>query len=78
MSPVLLLGLFSTRVDEMFVTLDTLLVLDKELGETLRPWFEILVEVPLTESSHNVINLLADRAQMDVGDFSFFMNCINS
>ena len=78
MSPVLLLGLFSTRVDEMFVTLDTLLVLDKELGETLCPWFEIPVEVPLTEFSHNVINLLADRAQMDVGDFSFFMNCINS
>lgn len=55
----------------MFVTLNTLLILDKELGETLRPWFEIPMEVPLPEFSYDVINLLTDRAQMDVSNFNF-------
>jgi hypothetical protein len=72
MSPVLLLGLLSVTADGMFVTLDALLILDKELAELLRPWLEIPMGVPLPEFSPDVINLLAGRAQMDVSNFLFF------
>lgn len=71
MSPVLLLGLFSSMANEMFITLDTLLILDKELAETLRPWFEIPIGAPLPEFSLSVTNLLIDRAQMDVSNPKF-------
>ena len=73
MSPVLL-GLFSVRAEEMFITLDALLTLDRELAESLRPWFEIPMDVPLLDFSHNVIDLLAGRAQMDMRNFEYFMN----
>ena len=66
LSPILLLGLFSTRANEMFVTLDTLLILDKALAESLRPWYELPMGVPLPEFSREVVNLLAGQAQMDV------------
>lgn len=72
MSPVLLLALFSVTANGMFVKLDNLLILDKELAEALRPWFEIPLGVPLPEFSHDVINLLAGRAQMDVSNLGFF------
>lgn len=78
-SPVLLLGLFSTRLNEMFVTLDTLIVLDKELAESLRPWYEIPIGgTPLPEFSRGVINLLAGRAQMDVSNFDHLESNISS
>lgn len=67
-SPILLLGLFSAMSSEMFVTLEALLILDKELAEILRPWFEIPIEGTLPMFSPDVINLLAGRAQMDVSN----------
>lgn len=74
-SPILLLGLFSAMSCEMFVTLETLLVLDKELAETLRPWFEIPIGGTLPQRfSSDVVNLLAGRAQMDVSDFLSFLS----
>ena len=68
LSPILLLGLFSARTNEMFVTFDTLLTLDKKLAESLRPWYEIPMEVPLPAFPCEVLNLLAGQAQMDVSD----------
>jgi len=67
MSPILLLGLFSAHFSEMCITLEALQTLDKELAETLRPWFEIPVGNPLPEFSHSIVSLLAGQAQMDVG-----------
>ena len=67
MSPILLLGLFSVQFNEMCVTLEVLQILDEELAETLRPWFEIPVGDSLPEFSSDVVSLLAGRAQMDVG-----------
>ena len=69
-SPVLLLALFSATTSGMFVPLNVLLVLDKELAETLRPWLEIPIGSALPVFSREVINLLAGRAQMDVSEFS--------
>jgi hypothetical protein len=78
MSPVLLLGFFSVKAEEMFITLDTLLIPDKELAEPLGPWFEIPMDVPLPEFSHDVVDLLAGQAQMDVRHFKYFMNYVYS
>lgn len=77
MPPVLLLGLFSTMTEEMFVTQDALLTLDRELAESLRPWFEIPMRLPLPEFSCDVIDLLADRAHMDVRNFEYSMNGVD-
>lgn len=57
---------------EMFVTLESLLILDRELAETLRPWFEIPIGDTLPMFSRDVVNLLAGQAQMDVSSFSWF------
>ena len=56
----------------MFVTLEALSILDKELAEILRPWFEIPIGGTLPRFSHDVINLLAGHAQMDVSKRSSF------
>lgn len=57
----------------MFVPLEVLLILDKELAETLRPWFEIPIGDTLPGPfSHDVTNLLAGQAQMDVSKISRF------
>lgn len=77
LSPILLLGLFSTRASDMFVTLDTLLILDKELAESLRPWYDIQMGYPLPEFSREVVSLLASRAQMDVSNLDYFLNSVN-
>jgi len=71
-SPILLLGLFSATSSEMFVTLESLQILDRELAETLRPWFEIPIGGTLPRFSRDVIDLLAGRAQMDVSYFLVF------
>jgi len=71
-SPILLLALFSATTKEMFVTLEVLSILDRELAETLRPWFEIPIGGTLPRFSSDVVHLLAGQAQMDVSEFSRF------
>ena len=71
-SPVLLLGLFSATSSKMFFTLEAPSILDKDLAETLRPCFEIPIRGTLPRFSHDVVNLLAGHAQMDVSKCSSF------
>ena len=66
-SPILLLGLFSSQFGDMHMALKSLEKLDEDLAATLCPWFELpMGEGPLPEFSRDVTNLLASQAQMDV------------
>lgn len=66
-SPILLLGLFSSQFSDMYMTFESLEKLDEDLAATLHPWFELPVGGgTLPEFSRDITNLLAGQAQMDV------------